>query len=125
MSCGVEMTRPDAIDGIARHGPTTDRARRPQLGAIEIRDRAIVLADLAEIAEDAGLVDVLVNNAGIIRRSSTAEIEDADWVLFDRVNFCDVVYYCLACCQSGGAGARLGSHVNKLSALGGLTCVLA
>ncbi len=46
---------------------------------VDLADRAAVTALAGELAANAGPIDVLVNNAGTIRRSPAAEHPDADW----------------------------------------------
>ena len=52
----------------------------------DVRDRGAVRAVLAQIADDFGRLDVLVNNAGINKPTDFDEISDEDWLEVLDVN---------------------------------------
>lgn len=56
-----------------RYGARVSRA------VVDVTDSAQVNAWIAEVEQDHGAVDVLVNNAGIIRDNRIEKITDADW----------------------------------------------
>lgn len=69
-----EMTLTAAADGIReRHGVSVSQA------LVDVTDSAQVNAWIAETESTHGAVDVLVNNAGIIRDNRIERITDADW----------------------------------------------
>lgn len=45
----------------------------------DVTDEAAVIANVAKIEEEVGPIDILINNAGIIKRIPVTEMEVADW----------------------------------------------
>jgi NAD(P)-dependent dehydrogenase (short-subunit alcohol dehydrogenase family) len=110
---------------------------------LDVSDRKAVVRCFADIQAELGGVEILVNNAGIVRKTPTTLLTSADIDLVEGVNFRGALY----CCQSVMEGMRVrgwGRIVNVLSlavkmigsvdaltyatskaALGGLTKVLA
>lgn len=58
---------------------------------LDVTDEAAWTAVVAEIEEREGGLDVLVNNAGIIRVTPLAELDVAEWDLLQRVNATSVL----------------------------------
>jgi 2-dehydro-3-deoxy-D-gluconate 5-dehydrogenase len=107
----------------------TERAIRETTGArtrclvADLSDRAAASRLVGDAVEAMGRVDVLVNNAGIIRRAPAAEFPDADWDEVLEINLTAVFRLCRA------AGAHMlsqgsGKIINIASLLafqGGVT----
>jgi 2-dehydro-3-deoxy-D-gluconate 5-dehydrogenase len=100
--------------GIARsdQGETTARARAVggefiplamDAGRGTQKDAADVVA---KVLERAGQIDVLVNNAGIIRRAPAVEFSEADWNDVLRTNLSTPFFLCQAAAKWWLAGAR-------------------
>lgn len=137
------------IVGVSR----TDAGETPAQVKAAGRRFADVRADLASIApvedivhaavEAFGRVDVLVNNAGIIRREDALEFSEADWDAVMEVNLKSVFFLSQAVArqfvkqQSGGkiinvasmlsfqGGIRVASYTASKSGVLGLTRLLA
>lgn len=61
---------------------------------LDVSDRAAVIAAGAEIADQHGAVDILVNSAGInIPKRHWPDVTDNDWEMVQRVNV-DGLFYC-------------------------------
>src|SRR5690242_14518204 len=60
--------------------------RRSQAVAADLADRAAQDRLVAEACAALGRIDILINNAGTIRRAPAAEYGDADWDLLLEVN---------------------------------------
>jgi len=90
--------------------------------AVEIGGRA-VQADVADpdgarrLVEEAGDVDVLVNNAGLTRDGLLARMPDEDWRTVIETNLSSVFYTCRAVCRPM-MKKRSGSIVNVSSIVG-------
>ncbi len=90
--------------------------------AAEIGGRA-VQADLSDadearrLVEEAGDVDVLVNNAGLTRDGLLARMPDEDWRTVIETNLSSVFYTCRAVCRPM-MKKRSGSIVNVSSIVG-------
>ena len=91
--------------------------------ACHVGDRTQVKAMVAQTLDRFGRIDVLVNNAGIIRRTQATEFSEADWQDVLDVNLNGVWY----CCQEVGRGMvdrKHGKIINigsVLSYQGGVT----
>jgi NAD(P)-dependent dehydrogenase (short-subunit alcohol dehydrogenase family) len=134
------------IDGeaAARTAVALARPGRPVWSRpLDVSDPDAVTRCFADIEAGLGGVEILVNNAGIVRKTPTALLTDAEIDAVEKVNFRGALY----CCQSIMEGMRMrgwGRIVNVLSlavkmigsvevlsyatskaALGGLTKVLA
>ena len=115
----------------------TCRALRADLGRIES------LADVVAEAERSGPVDVLVNNAGTIRRADAIDFTEADWDDVMGVNLKSVFFLSqafvrralareatakiinIASLLSVQGGIRVASYTASKSGLAGLTRLLA
>lgn len=61
---------------------------------------------VAQILKEAGRIDVLVNNAGIIRRAPAVDFSEADWNEVLRVNLSAPFFLCQAVAKWWLAGGR-------------------
>ncbi|MEO7996104.1 MAG: 2-dehydro-3-deoxy-D-gluconate 5-dehydrogenase KduD [Gemmatimonadaceae bacterium] len=76
-----------SVDGVAETVSALKRLGRKAwaVGAdLSVRDAALALADAAE--QHAGQIDILINNAGTIRRAPAIEHSMDDWELVIRTN---------------------------------------
>ena len=152
LGAGMAIALADAgcdIVGVSRHGAADTQRRVESAG----RRFADVRADLASIAPvdhivnaavDAfGRVDVLVNNAGIIRRANALEFTEADWDAVTDLNLKTLFFLSQAVARryveqrSGGkiinvasvlsfqGGIRVASYTAAKSGVLGLTRLLA
>lgn len=100
---------------------TTGREVADELGGTfvqaDVTDPDAVRAAAAEVLESHGRVDVLVNNAGIVRNTAAEATRDDEWRAIFAVN-CDGVFWC--CREFGGAmlDAGAGAIVNIASMSG-------
>ena len=115
----VVLNHPDAGDGKTR----TDagflaselNARRPasaEVRAADVADPEAVLAMMRGIAEAHGGLDLLVNNAGILRDRTIAKMSLEEWRAVVDVNLTGVFHACkygLEVLRDGGAIVNIGS----------------
>lgn len=88
---------------------------------LSVRDEALELADLAEA--QAGDIDILINNAGTIRRKPAVDHEMADWELVMRTNL-DATWQLSQRIGRGMVSRKRGKIINVASLLsfsGGIT----
>ena len=71
----------------------------------------------ARLVEEAGDLDVLVNNAGVTRDGLLARMSDEDWRIVLETNLSGVFYTCRAVCR-GMMRRRSGTIVNVSSVVG-------
>jgi 3-oxoacyl-[acyl-carrier protein] reductase len=120
---GAEVARE-----LARAGATVvvgyrSAAEEAELIASEIDGRAVQadvsnVDDAKRLVEEAGDVDVLVNNAGITRDGVLARMTDDDWRSVLETNLSSVFYTCRA--VSRGMMKRRGGSIVNLSSIVGL-----
>jgi 3-oxoacyl-[acyl-carrier protein] reductase len=113
---------------LARAGATVVvgfRSGKPEAEAIasEIGGRAVQadvsnVDDAKRLVEEAGDLDVLVNNAGITRDGVLARMTDDDWRSVLETNLSSVFYTCRA--VSRGMMKRRGGSIVNLSSIVGL-----
>ena len=113
------------IVGVGRSAMTTTGARVTKAG----RDFATVTADLADMAQVRGVVaqagpaDILINNAGIIRRAEATEFTEEDWDAVMDVNLKSAFFLCqdfAKAALSAGGRARIVNIASLLSFQGGI-----
>lgn len=108
---------------VGRSAPDDTEARIKSLG----RRTAVVMADLSDasvassVIADAerqlGPVDILINNAGIIRRQDALEFSEEDWDDVLATNLKVPFFLAQAAAQSMVAGKREGKIINVASLL--------
>ena len=75
---------------------STDGSRTAAFVEADVRDPDLVAGVVATAVEQTGRVDVLVNNAGIVRFGTVATTTDEDWDATLTVNFSAVFQMCRA-----------------------------
>jgi len=114
-------SRPGGADETA--AAVRAHGRRAWQVAADLSDRAAVRALVDAVEREAGAVDVLVNNAGTIRRHPAAEYPDEDWDLVVETNLNAVFALCR---HFGGrmierGGGKIVNVASLLSFSGGIT----
>ncbi|MEA5161585.1 SDR family NAD(P)-dependent oxidoreductase [Cereibacter johrii] len=91
--------------------------RRAFVETVDVSDRAAVFAAMARIEKAAGGIDVLVNNAGILKPSLLEDLSEADWDAHMDVNVKGV----LSCCQAvlPGMRARKAGRIVNIASIAG------
>jgi 3-oxoacyl-[acyl-carrier protein] reductase len=91
--------------------------RKAYVETMNVADKAAVLAAMARIEAEAGSIDVLVNNAGILKPSLLQDLGEADWDAHMDVNVKGV----LSCCQAvmPGMRARKSGRVINIASIAG------
>ncbi|WP_145111459.1 SDR family NAD(P)-dependent oxidoreductase [Cereibacter sediminicola] len=91
--------------------------RRAFVETVDVSDRAAVFAAMARIEEAAGGIDVLVNNAGILKPARLEDLSEADWDAHMDVNVKGV----LSCCQAvlPGMRARKAGRIVNIASIAG------
>jgi 2-deoxy-D-gluconate 3-dehydrogenase len=107
----------------AAHDAITAAGRRAMSVVGDLRDRAFTDSMIPRIIESLGRFDILINNAGAIRRAPAAEYSDEDWDHLIEVNLTSVFRLARA---AGGHFLTQGSGkivniASLLSFQGGLT----
>lgn len=88
---------PSQADGLADTRAAIEAAGRAALvEPMDVSSKAQVDAAFARILERAGKIDVLVNNAGILKPSTLEDLSEKDWDAHMNVNAKGV----LLCCQA-------------------------
>jgi 3-oxoacyl-[acyl-carrier protein] reductase len=121
----VILNHPDAGDGKTdsdarsiADGLNAERPGSASVRAADVADPAAVAAMMADIARESGGIDLLVNNAGILRDRTIAKMSLDEWRSVIDVNLSGVFHGCkygLEILRDGGAIVNMGS----LSALAG------
>ncbi|AZB64271.1 SDR family oxidoreductase [Cereibacter sphaeroides] len=91
--------------------------RRAFVETVDVSDRAAVFAAMARLEEAAGGIDVLVNNAGILKPARLEDLSEADWDAHMDVNVKGV----LSCCQAvlPGMRARKAGRIVNIASIAG------
>ena len=100
-----------------RSGKDEAESLATELGARAVQADVSSAADAARLVEEAGDVDVLVNNAGLTRDGLLARMSDDDWRVVIETNLSSVFYTCRAVCRPM-MKKRTGSIVNVSSIVG-------
>ncbi|WP_439621635.1 3-oxoacyl-ACP reductase FabG [Gemmata sp.] len=91
-------------------------APRPLLVAADVRDAAQVEALMKQVKETCGGLDVLVNNAGIIRDRTLRKMTLDEWHAVIQTNL-DGVFHC---CKYGTEVMRDGGRIVNIASVAGL-----
>lgn len=105
-------------DGLAETRALIEAAgRRAFVETVDVSDRAAVFAAMVRIEEAAGGIDVLVNNAGILKPARLEDLSEADWDAHMDVNVKGV----LSCCQAvlPGMRARKAGRIVNIASIAG------
>ncbi|MFQ6776724.1 SDR family NAD(P)-dependent oxidoreductase [Cereibacter sphaeroides] len=105
-------------DGLAETRALIEAAgRRAFVETVDVSDRAAVFAAMARIEKAAGGIDVLVNNAGILKPARLEDLSEADWDAHMDVNVKGV----LSCCQAvlPGMRARKAGRIVNIASIAG------
>ncbi|MFQ6753956.1 SDR family NAD(P)-dependent oxidoreductase [Cereibacter sphaeroides] len=105
-------------DGLAETRALIEAAgRRAFVETVDVSDRAAVFAAMARIEDAAGGIDVLVNNAGILKPALLEDLSEADWDAHMDVNVKGV----LSCCQAvlPGMRARKAGRIVNIASIAG------
>src|SRR5581483_7433879 len=100
-----------------RSGEEEAEALAAETGARALRADVSSPEEAARLVEDAGAVDVLVNNAGLTRDGLLARMPDADWREVLETNLSSVFYTCRAVARPM-MKRRSGAIVNVSSIVG-------
>jgi 3-oxoacyl-[acyl-carrier protein] reductase len=115
----VILNHPDTADGKTRADATALasellalRDASALVRAADVSDPGAVAAMMRTVRDEAGGLDFLVNNAGILRDRTAAKMDLDDWRSVIDVNLSGVFYCCkfgLEVLKDGGAIVNLGS----------------
>jgi 3-oxoacyl-[acyl-carrier protein] reductase len=100
-----------------RTGGQEAEACAKEIGARAVQADVSSAVDAARLVEEAGDVDVLVNNAGLTRDGLLARMPNDDWHTVIETNLSSVFYTCRAVCRPM-MKKRAGSIVNISSIVG-------
>ncbi|HEY0101960.1 MAG TPA: 2-dehydro-3-deoxy-D-gluconate 5-dehydrogenase KduD [Brevundimonas sp.] len=107
------------IVAVGRSAPTATEALVGGLG----RSFRAISADLgstapiADVVAEAGQVDILINNAGIIRRADSLDFSEEDWDAVIDTNLKSAFFLSQAVARTWVAGGRGGKVINICSML--------
>jgi len=101
-----------------RSGADEAEAIASEIGGRAVQADVSNAADAKRLVEEAGGLDVLVNNAGITRDGVLARMTDDDWRSVLETNLSSVFYTCRA--VSRGMMKRRGGSIVNLSSIVGL-----
>jgi 3-oxoacyl-[acyl-carrier protein] reductase len=114
----VELARAGAAVVVGyRSGQEEAEALAAEIGARAIRADVSSAADAARLVEEAGDLEILVNNAGLTRDGLLARMSDDDWRTVIDTNLSSVFYTCRAVCRPM-MKRRAGAIVNVSSIVG-------
>ena len=114
----IELARAGASVVIGyRSGRDEAEALAAELGARAVQADVSNADDARRLVEEAGDLDVLVNNAGLTRDGLLARMPDDDWHTVIETNLSSVFYTCRAVCRPM-MKKRSGSIVNVSSIVG-------
>ncbi|GAA0268069.1 SDR family NAD(P)-dependent oxidoreductase [Cryptosporangium japonicum] len=75
---GYDVVIADVLADLAEE--TAGRIERARGVAIDVRDDASVAAAVERVVDELGRIDVLVNNAGVVVRSASEDIDTEAWI---------------------------------------------
>jgi 3-oxoacyl-[acyl-carrier protein] reductase len=114
----VELARAGASVVVGyRTGREEGEALAQEIGGRAVQADVSQPEDAARLVQDAGDLDVLVNNAGLTRDGVLARMSDDDWRAVLETNLSSVFYTCRAVTR-GMMRRRSGSIVNVSSIVG-------
>lgn len=91
--------------------------------AVDLQEKGIVPAVIAQASELAGSLDILINNAGIIRRADALDFGEDDWDEVMNLNLKANFFLAQAFarhCLADGRGGRIVNIASLLSFQGGI-----
>lgn len=112
----ASMRRPDKKEGLLQ--AAAERGLSLQVVQLDVEQEASVQAAVAQVLNEAGKLDVLVNNAGagFLRATEQASESEVQWVM--NVNFHGVVRCTKAVLPA--MRAAQGGHIINITSVGGL-----
>jgi len=114
----VELARAGAAVVVGyRSGKDEAETLAAEIGGRAVQADVADADDATRLVEEAGDVDVLVNNAGLTRDGLLARMPDDDWRTVIETNLSSVFYTCRAVCRPM-MKKRSGSIVNVSSIVG-------
>jgi NAD(P)-dependent dehydrogenase (short-subunit alcohol dehydrogenase family) len=119
---GAQLVLTDlSAEAVSATVTAVDEVAGLALGLVgDVSDPVKVQEHVEAVLEKFGRIDVLVNNAGIIRRGPTAEVAVEDWRLVLSVNLDGTFYWAQAVAARSMIPRRAGAIVN-IASIGGLT----
>jgi NAD(P)-dependent dehydrogenase (short-subunit alcohol dehydrogenase family) len=86
--------------------------------AMDVTDAASVADGFGQVAAELGVPDIVVNNAGTVRRGPSLELDEADWQAVLDVNLSGVFRVAQAAAREMVRARKPGSIINIASILG-------